>query len=213
MKVIFSAVLALSLLLGFTNSYSQSKYKTKKFSASVQAGSFIPFGDASDVYKTGFNTGFDLGYKVKSNIEVFLTLNYNFLKFKSSIMSDATPHILDVSIGSRYFFGAKSKNRFFGEAGLGLYSMGVSSYSTKTTTSIPIIDPKSGDTTGFTTTTTTQSIPSASSSDFGINAGVGDLYQVSNDVGIYLKSDFHIVFTSGSSTTFMGIYFGAKINF
>jgi len=212
MKVIFSAVLTFSLLFGFTNLYSQSKYKTKKFNASVQAGSFIPFGDAADAYKMGFNTGFDFGYKVKSNVDVFLNLNYNFLSFKSSVLTNATPHILEVTLGSRYYFGAKSKNQFFGEAGLGLYSFGASSYSAKTTILVPVIDPKTGDTT-YTSSTTTRNFPSSSSSDFGINAGFGDLYQVSNDVGVYLKTDFHIVFTSGSSTTYMGIYGGAKINF
>ena len=176
MKTITTIFIILFIAAGSSGVNSQSKLKESKFSIAVQGGTFIPTGNASDAYNTGFNAGIEAGYLIKKNIEIYLNANYNFIGYKSSLISSAAPSIFDASLGGRYYFGRSSSNKFFGEIGAGLYMFKTSSYDINTTVrTISNIDPKTGDTT-YAYTTTTQTTPSSSSSNFGINAGFGDSY-------------------------------------
>lgn len=213
MKLLTSLLITVLIAAGFTNVNAQSKLKEKKFSIAVQGGTFIPMGNAADAYNTGFNGGIELGYLVKKNFEVYLNANYNFIGYKSSLVSSATPSIFDASLGGRYYFGNSSSNKFFGEAAVGLYMFRTSSFDINTTTrSISHIDPETHDTT-YTTITSTQTVPSASASDFGFNVGIGDSYDIAKNISVYAKTNFHMIFTSGSSTTFVGVYGGLRFKF
>lgn len=207
---IFLTAVLLTFALGSIS--AQSKLKQSKFSVALQGGTFIPMGNASDAYNTGYNAGIELGYLTNKNFEVFINADYNFIGYKSTILTNATPSIFDASVGGRYYFGNNSSNKFFGELGAGLYMFKTSSYSINTTIQVPHIDPETHDTT-YTTATSTQTVPSSTASDFGVNAGIGDSYSISKNMAVYIKSNFHMIFTSGSSTTFFGVYGGLRFRF
>ena len=110
---------------------------------------------------------------------------------KSSISSSPTTSYIEATVGPRYYF-TRDKIKAYGDAGVGLYSYNVGSSSV---------------TVGSTTVTSS----SISNNDFGMNIGAGVEVPISKDIDLMGKAKYHFIFTSGSTTTYGGIYGG--INF
>ena len=212
MKTITAIFLVLFVTAGFSNLQSQTILKPSKFSISVQGGGFLPMSDASDIYNTGGIAGIGLNYKAKKNIEVYLDADYNFINYKSTGVFDGSPSIFDIKAGGRFFFG-NGKYRTFVEGGPGIYMFKTPSltYTTSQITGIQI-DPKTHDTT-YTYSDVNTTIPSQTTTKFGIHAGLGETFNIAKNIDLYLKSDYNIVFTSGSTTMYFGILAGAKFGF
>jgi hypothetical protein len=208
MKNILIAILFLATMLGTVSTQSQSKPVSKKLSLTVQGGAFIPLGDAAGVYKTGGNFGLGVNYKVRSNIELYAEGNYNFLSLKTGTGFDGSPSIIDIKAGGRFSFGT-GKYRTFVEGGAGIYMFKTPGYTYTTYVPHIHIDPKTQDTT-YTYDPVNTTAESQTTSKFGIHAGIGEVINIAKNVDLFLKSDYNMVFTSGSSTTFFGIHAGAK---
>lgn len=209
MKTITSLFIILILVTFSVN--SQTRLQEKKFSMSVQGGGFLPMGNASDAYNTGGNFGIGFNYKIKQNIELYAEGNYNFINYKSNGVFDGSPSIIDAGIGGRFFFG-KSKYKTFIEGGVGIYDFKSPGFTYTTYVTVPHIDPETHDTT-YTTQSSSATTDGSSSINFGIQAGIGEILTVANNIDIYLRSDYRMAFTTGSTTSFIGVYAGAKFRF
>ena len=207
MKTFTAILIALFFITAAVN--SQTRLQQKKFSISVQGGGFVPMGNASDAYNTGGNFGIGFNYRIKKNIELYAEGNYNFINYKSTGVFDGSPSIIDASIGGRYFLGS-GKYKTFVEGGAGLYAFKSPGFTYTTYTTVPHIDPETGDTT-FTTTSASATTSSQTSVNFGVNAGLGEILTVGKNFDIYLRSDYRIAFTKGSSSSFIGVYAGIKL--
>lgn len=201
------------LTTSFTELQAQSKVKQSKFSISIQGGAFLPMGDLSNQYKIGGNVGLGFNYKVKPNLEIYAEGNYNFTGYKTSTgysyygTLDGKPSISDESIGIRFFFG-QSKFKTFVEGGVGIIMF---NYPASTYT-LSFIDFQTGDTIYSTFTQ-----PSSNVMNFGTHVGLGEIFSVTNNVDLYLRSDFRTVIGGSdkgiATLNYFGVYAGAKYCF
>jgi hypothetical protein len=208
MKYVLFTILFLAAAIGTTNLQAQSKISSKKLSFMVQGGVFLPMGDASDLYKSGGNFGLGVNYKVRSNIELYAEGNYNFTSYKGNLAFDGSPSIIDIKAGGRFFFGT-GKYQTFIEGGGGIYMFKSPGYSYTTYVTNIHIDPKTQDTT-YTTDPVNNVSQSETKTYFGIHAGVGETFKIAKNTDLFLKSDYNIVFTTGSKISYFGIHAGAK---
>src|SRR5438132_13690972 len=146
MKTITIIITAILLSGTLVSVNAQSKLKQNKFSVSIQGGTFLPMGNASDAYNMGGNIGLGLNYKLKSNIEIYAEANYNFIGYKSATGFDGSPSILYAGIGGRFFFG-QSKYKTFIEGGAGIYMFKTPAFTFTSYITHIHIDPETGDTT------------------------------------------------------------------
>ena len=161
---------------------SQSKYPY--WSVDVTGGGTLPVGTFGDGYDISGNVGADVVYHIDPFWAVYANGTYNFLKVKDDTTSSSpTTSYVEATVGPRYYF-SQQKVKAYGEAGVGLYMFNMSS--------------------------TTNNL-SSSNSDLGMNIGAGVEVPISKDIDLTGKAKYHIVFTSGQSTTYGGIYGG--INF
>lgn len=172
---------------------SLSQAQTKKFSASVLGGLFVPTGDLGDVFSTGGNAGVDVNYMITPQITVYANTTYNFISPKNTTFTNTSFSILEATAGPRFFFG-NTPTKFFAELGLGSYTYKVSYTSGGVTTD-------------------------QSKSYFGFNGGFGVQHPVSRSVNIVGKVKYHSFrindngSSSSSSGNYFGIYAGANFAF
>lgn len=208
MKYILITITVFAFMLSSISSQAQSKLTYKKFSVSVQGGAFLPMGDASNAYNTGGNIGLGVNYKIKKNIELYAEGNYNFINYKTDPGFSGSPSIIDIKAGGRFFFGSGNYQTFV-EGGAGIYMFSTPSYTYTTYITHIHIDPKTHDTT-YTSDPLSNTVTSQTTTKFGVHAGLGESFNVAKNISLFLKSDYNMVFTTGTTTTYFGIHAGAK---
>jgi hypothetical protein len=214
MKKLTLLLIAVLLTTSFTKLQAQSKFKQSKFSISIQGGAFLPVGDESDEYNIGGNIGLGLNYKFNSTIEIYAEGNHNFSKNKIitkyygvTISYNGKPSIFDAGIGVRFIFG-QSRFKTFIEVGPGIYIFNISA----STFTYYFYNPKSGETTYNTYTNESHNY-----SNVGTHIGLGEMFNVSKNIDLYLRGDFRSALSGGdkgiTSFEFFGVYAGAKLSF
>ena len=186
MKTVKTYVLLLTLALLFsTTAYSQVKTTVVKksaypqFSISPVGGVTFPVGTLGDSYKSGGNFGLDLNYKINKEVGFFGKFGYNFLRSQTAGLPDGK--IMEYTAGPRYSFTSRNlKSAFFLEAGAGAYTIQQGAYMLNN------ID-----------------YPETSATNFGINAGLGAVLNLSKAVDILFKVKYHNIMSEGGSSSFM----------
>lgn len=182
--IILAGIISLS-------SYSQEKEKKpliprKPFwSAIVDGGVIIPTGTFSNTYKTSLMLGLEIAYNPKPFFAVFVNFGYNFLNLKDS-SKGSTPAIMEFGAGGKLYVGTK-RLKFFAEAGIGDYVYHYTLY-------YGVLGAPSSYSSGY----------------FGVKGGIGADWVLGNMTTMFLKSDYHLIFTSESKTNYVGIYFGIR---
>lgn len=177
--------LVILLLLIFTSvANSQSRYPY--WSVDVNGGGTLPVGSFGDGYDISGNVGADVVYHIDPYWAVYGNGTYNFLRVKNSTSTSPTTSYVEATVGPRYYFSQK-KVKAYGEAGVGLYMFNMGS-----------------------TIVNNISISSSSESNLGMNIGAGVEVPISKDIDLTGKAKYHVVFTSGSTTTYTGIYGGVN---
>ena len=176
-------IFLLALLLP-VKSYSQ-QYAT----IGVYGGLMVPMGNFGDVFKTSPTIGAEGYYTLAASIDIYADVGYTFLSFKNTLptYSDENYYYLESSAGARYTFTPSTKGKIFIEAGLGAYTFGVK----YTYNGIAY---------------------NSSTTDFGINGGVGGILPISPKFEFMAKAKLHNIFTTGSSTTYFALTAGFNYN-
>ncbi|MBK7446583.1 MAG: outer membrane beta-barrel protein [Ignavibacteria bacterium] len=190
-KTLF-ATLVLFLVMG-VSAQSQTKMKSPYpvFSISPVGGVAFPIGTFGDNFKTGPSFGLDLSYRVNKEVGFYAKFGYNIFSNKVTDLPKA--NYMEYTAGPRYFFTAKNlKSSIFVEAGVGGYTLTQDAYTLTSS--------------GVSTT-----IPEVSSTDFGINAGIGATLNLGKTVDLIIKLKYHNVLTEGGSTSFISPLVGIDI--
>lgn len=127
----------------------------------------------------------DIGYRINKEVGVYAKFGYYFFSSKT----DGVPSgkYLEVTAGPRYFFtDPKLSSMIFGEAGGGIYNFRQDSFTPVGGTIIDEI----------------------SDTKPGVNAGLGANLALSKTVDILLKTKYHVIFTSGGSSSFISVVTG-----
>jgi len=166
-------------------------FKTKNFlQLTLQGGFMNPLSSYFvDNYFTSASFGFDLAYRVNSEVALYTEIKYDLLSLKDTL-GPSTSYI-ESTVGVRFYFRPKCyRSSFFIEAGIGPYifmqSSGISptrEYGSQTTLRV------------------------------GGNAGVGGELVLTNSLFITLKSKVNSIFEPGGSTTFVSGIGGFTIRF
>lgn len=186
MKTFFAILLVL-----FIASIGNTQSKYPYWSINVTGGGTLPIGSFGDGYELSGNVGADVVYHIDPYWAVYGNGTYNFLRVKNSTSSSPTSSYIEATAGPRYYFSRKQVIAF-GEVGVGLYTHYIGS-STVTVANI------------------TSTSPSSTKSNFGTNIGAGVEVPISKDIDLTGKAKYHIIFYSGETQTYGGIYGG--INF
>ncbi len=166
-------------------------FKTKNFfQLTLQGGFMNPLSSYFvDNYFTSSSFGFDLAYRVNTEVALYTEIKYDILSPKDTLAP--APGYLESTIGIRFYFRPKCyRSSFFIEAGIGPY----------------IFMQSSG-------TTPTRIYDSQTSFKFGGNAGMGGELVLTNSVFITLKSKVNSVFEPKGTTTFVSGIGGFTIRF
>lgn len=166
-------------------------YKTKNFfQLTLQGGFMNPLSSYFvDNYFTCSSFGFDLAYRVNSEVALYTEIKYDLLSPKDTLAP--TPAYFESTIGVRFYFRPKCyRSSFFVEAGIGPY----------------IFMQSSG-------TTPSRNYDSQTSFKFGGNAGVGGELVLTNSLFITLKSKVNSIFEPKGTTTFVSGIGGFTIRF
>jgi hypothetical protein len=166
-------------------------YKTKNFfQLTLQGGFMNPLSSYFvDNYFTSASFGFDLAYRVNTEVALYTEIKYDLLSLKDTL--GPTTSYFESTVGVRFYFRPKCyRSSFFIEAGIGPYifmqSAGVSptrEYDKQTTFRV------------------------------GGNAGIGGELVLTNSLFITLKSKVNSIFEPGGSTTFVSGIGGLTIRF
>ena len=186
---------ALIIMLGAT-AQSQTLKTTKKapfpqWSISPVAGLAFPIASFGETYKSGPTFGVDISNKI--NKEVGFYAKFGYYIFPSKIDGASDGKFIEYTAGPRYYFTAKNlKSSIFLEAGLGGYSF-MQDASTVTINGV------------------TTDYPEASTTNFGINVGVGAVLFLGKSVDMIFKVKYHDVLTSDGSSSFIAPLLGIDI--
>ena len=185
MSKLITLFVSIILLVFFTSdSHSQTG-----FIGSVSTGISIPTGNLSNSYSAGFNLSGNGGYIFNKNLGARGDLSFNSFGLNLPGYTGGAFHIVslkaDLLAGK---FDKLSSIMPYGVVGIGLYMLSESDYTYQ----------------GF-----TNSVPSET--DFGMGLGGGAAYKVSHNISIFGEVQYNVVFTSGSSTTYIPFRVGAMI--
>jgi hypothetical protein len=147
----------------------------------------IPLGDFSNGWSTGFSGHAMLGYMMAKNILVNLMIGYVKFSTKEDTQgADVSFSWVPLLIGVHYVFNPGQKLMPFVGAALGLYflssSVTISGYSFSDT-----------------------------STEFGIAPRLGAYYIASATVMLSIMAEYNMIFTSGSTTSALGIQIGGQV--
>lgn len=179
-------------LLVFLSSlaYSQQKYstsKSKQWSLTPEGGVSFPVGSLSENYKAGGNFGLDLNYQANKEVGFYGKVGYYIMSSKTPGVTDGK--YLEYTAGPRYTFrNKKLKSSIFLEAGLGAYTFQQNSYSYNG------VD-----------------FPENSTTDFGVNAGLGAVLNLGRDVDLLFKAKYHSIFINDGSSSFITPVLGIDV--
>jgi len=185
MKKLMMLMLAVILMAGFSSqSFGQIKI-------GANAGIGLPMGDFGDGYKMGFGGSVEGKYFLNDNLAIGATFGFYSFKMKDDLLTyeksessaDATFTIMPILATVDYYFATEGFKPYVG-AGVGLYSW-------KSKVSVPYF----GDV-------------EVTGSDLGIAPTVGFCYGLSEKIDLNVNAKYNMIFTEGSSTTFLGINAG-----
>jgi outer membrane protein W len=152
----------------------------KMWFVGILADATFPLGDFGDGWNTAFSAHVMVGYMIARSILLNLTVGYVSFSLKESINVDFSYAWTPVLLGLNYVFNPGQKFMPFIGLALGLYIEHLSFGSFSDT-----------------------------NSEFGIAPRVGAYFLVSAAVLLTLNAEYNIIFSSGSSTTALGVFFGA----
>lgn len=147
----------------------------------------LPMGDFGQLYKMGWRAGANVGYFVTDQIQVGATGAYSQNKIDDTTgVGDAKLNILQFGAFGKYMF--KMQNPTIApylKTGLGFYNSKES---------------VSGG-------------PSVSTTDMGINGGVGASFAVSPTASVFVEGAYHNIFANGGSINYLAANAGLSLMF
>jgi hypothetical protein len=150
----------------------------------IDGGEIVPFGTFGNLYNSSISAGLEISYHPSHRFAFFFNPQYNFLSVKDENFGGIAGYT-ELSIGSRAYFGKKPEI-FFIEAGAGDYIYYLSSND--------FVDNSLSNTSNY----------------FGIKAGLGGNMPLSAKILLFIKTDFHFIFSSSKKTEYLGLYCGLK---
>lgn len=166
-------------------------FKTKNFvQLTLQGGFMNPLSSYFvDNYFTSASMGFDLSYRVNTEVALYTEIKYDILSLKDTI--GPSTGYFESTVGVRFYFRPKCyRSSFFIEAGIGPYIFMQSS-----------------------ATTPLRNYNSVTNFRFGGNAGIGGELVLTNSLFITLKSKVNSIFEPKGTTTFVSGIGGFTIRF
>jgi opacity protein-like surface antigen len=147
----------------------------------------LPMGDFGDAFKMGWRAGANVGYFVTDQIQVGATGAYSQNKVDDTTgVGDAKLNILQFGAFGKYMFKMQNDRIApYLKTGVGFYN-GKASVSGGS---------------------------SASSTDLGINGGVGVAFAVSPTASVFVEGAYHNIFTDVSSTSYIAANAGLSLMF
>ncbi len=193
--LVLGVTLALAVFLAAGLSATERK---GMFGADLGGVLTMPMGDFGDGFKMGWRAGATVGYFVTEQIQVGATGVYGqnkvtddgltFLQSLDSNVTDAKVTIWQFGALGKYHFKMQSPTIApYVRAGLGFYNA------------------KSSETGG--------SNSSTSSTDMGINGGLGARFAVSPTASVFVEGLYHNIFTEGGSTNYVEANAGLSLMF
>jgi outer membrane protein W len=145
----------------------------------------MPMGDFGDAFKMGWRAGANVGYFVTDQIQVGATGAYSQNKVDDTTgVGDAKLNIWQFGAFGKYMFKMQNPTVApYVRAGMGFYNSKLS-------------------TTG-----------STSSTDLGINGGLGVSFAVSPTASVFVEGAYHNIFTDVSSTNYLAANAGLSLMF
>ena len=192
MKTLKRNIMLTAILLFLCSAaYSQTKYtpsvKKNQWSLTPEGGISFPVGALSENYKSGGNFGLDLNYQVNKEVGFYGKAGYYIMSSKTQGIPDGK--YLEYTAGPRYTFRAKNlKSSIFLEAGLGAYTFMQNAYNYNG------VD-----------------VAENSTTDFGVNAGLGAVLNLGRDVDLLFKAKYHNIFNNGGSSSFITPVLGIDV--
>lgn len=188
MPRMFCFSLSLILLSGFL--FAQQKenkeiiFHFPMWSLGVNGGEIVPFGSFGNLYNSSISAGLELSYSPSHRFAFFFNPQYDFLSVKDPNFS-GTSGYTELSIGTRIYLGKKPEI-FFIEADIGdyIYYLSSNNYLNNSL--------------------------SNTSNYFGIKAGLGGNVPLSAKILLFIKTDFHFIFSSSKKTQYLGLYGGIR---
>ncbi len=155
----------------------------------IFGGVIIPTGTFADGFNLSPTVGVESYYPVDKNIDVVADIGYSFLSLKNAgnLVSNYSYYTLESSGGIRLNL-MPAKQKFFIEALIGGYTFGVNYTSGGLTYS-------------------------SSTTSFGLNAGIGVLFPLSQQIEFAAKGKYHYIFTAVSPTSYVGFTGGFNYKF
>ena len=155
----------------------------------IMADVTFPMGDLGDAWSTAFSGHAMVGYMIARSIMINLSVGYVKFSEKESIEgADNSFSWIPLLLGANYIFNPGKKFMPFIGFALGLYFISQS----------------------FSYSFFGQNIDeSVTDTEFGIAPRVGAMVLVSAAIMITLALEYNMIFTSGSTSSALGILFGA----
>ncbi len=155
----------------------------------IMADVTFPMGDLGDAWSTAFSGHAMVGYMIARSIMISLSVGYVKFTEKESIEgADNSFSWIPLLLGANYIFNPGKKFMPFIGFALGLYFISQS----------------------FSYSFLGQNIDeSVTDTEFGIAPRVGAMVLISAAVMITLALEYNMIFTSGSTSSALGILFGA----
>lgn len=184
-----TVIIALICMLSATaQSQTVKKPVYPIWSLSPVGGIAFPVGTFGDNFKSGGTFGLDVSYRVNREVGFYTKFGYYFLPNKTAGVPDGK--YIEYTAGPRYYFTSTNlKSAFFLEAGLGGYTFMQDAY----TASVNGAD---------------VAVPEVSSTDFGVNAGIGAVLNLGKSVDLIFKLKYHNVLTTDGSSSFVAPVLG-----
>jgi hypothetical protein len=192
-KKLFNLSVALFIMALFITNLSEAQTKKVQypiFSIAPVGGVQFPIGTLNDNYGVSWNAGLDLSLKVNKETAFYLNAAYFDMPLKAGIIGPGAGYIA-ITAGPRYYFAAPNlKAQFFLEAGIGAYIFTQKEYTIASTPAVII--------------------PSASKTNFGVNAGPGVTIPLGGTVDLIMKTKLHYTFQDGGAHTFITAVAGVE---
>lgn len=155
---------------------------------------------------TSGNIGFDLAYRVNTEVALFAEMRYNFLTAKDTLAPNSG--YFESTIGARYYILRPSccRSSLFFESGFGPYMYIQRAGSTEKQNTNTVHPPIPGN-------TTETVYKSENRLSLGANAGFGAELVLTNNLFLTLKGKFNSVFESNGCTTYVTGMGGFTIKF
>jgi len=186
MKKLLVLGVALALMAVLAAGVSATERKGM-FGADLGGVLTLPMGDFGDAFKMGWRAGANVGYFVTDQIQVGATGAYSQNKVDDTTgVGDAKLNILQFGAFGKYMFKMQNDRIApYLKTGVGFYN-GKASVSGGS---------------------------SASSTDLGINGGVGVAFAVSPTASVFVEGAYHNIFTDVSSTSYIAANAGLSLMF